>query len=157
MFAVGDMIVYPMHGAGIIEKIEDKTILNETRPYYIVKVSYADITIMVPVENCESVGVRPIIDENNVKDVMGVLSAESSEMPTNWNRRYRENIEKLKTGDIMEVAEVVRNLVRSDRTRKLSTGEKKLLTNAKQILLSEIVLAGKLDINEAGTMIEGAI
>ena len=157
MFAVGDMIVYPMHGAGIIEKIEDRTILNETRPYYIVKVSYADITIMVPVENCESVGVRPIINGQSVKDVMCVLSAESSEMPSNWNRRYRENIEKLKTGDIMEVAEVVRNLVRSDRIRKLSTGEKKLLTNAKQILLSEIVLAGNLDINEAGTMIEGAI
>ncbi len=157
MFAIGDKIVYPMHGAGIIEKIEDKEIMGETRQYYAVSISGSDMKIMVPVDSCETVGVRSIISEGDMPAVLEVLSGESSQMPGNWNRRYRENMEKLKSGDILQVAEVVRNLLRVDRAKKLSTGEKKLLTNARQILQSEIVLVKSIDSGEAENLIDATV
>ena len=157
MFAIGDKIVYPMHGAGIIERIEDKNILGETRQYYVVSVSGTDMQIMVPVDSCDVVGVRGIISEEKLKDVLATLSGESTPMPGNWNRRYRENMEKLKTGDVLQVAEVVRNLMRTDRVKKLSTGEKKLLLNARQILQSEIVLVKGIDSDEAEKLVEETV
>lgn len=157
MFVVGDKIVYPMHGAGIIEEIEDKQILGESRKYYILRVPCGDMKIMIPVESCNEIGVRPIISVDEIEDVMRVLRAETTEMSNNWNRRYRENMEKLKTGCVYNVAEVVRNLMRSDKERKLSTGEKKMLSNAKQILISEIVLVENIDHESAEELVNSTV
>lgn len=157
MYTVGDKVVYPMHGAGVIEKIEEKKILGEIRKYYILKLPCGDMKVMIPVESCSNVGVRQIISEEELKGVLSILREDSSDMPSNWNRRNRENMDKLKTGNIIEVAEVVRNLVRMDREKKLSTGEKKMLSNAKQILLSEIILVRDIEQNEANDIINGAI
>lgn len=145
MYAIGDKILYPMHGAGVIEGIEEKEILGEMRSYYVLKVSWGDMKLMIPVDTCEDIGVRAIITVNAIDEVKKVLSSDSTEMSRNWNRRHRDNMEKLKTGDILQVAEVVRNLIRIERVKKLSAGEKKLLTNARQILQSELVLAGNMD------------
>lgn len=157
MFFVGDKIVYPMHGAGIIEGIEEKKILGETRKYYILRVPCGDMKIMIPIGSADEVGIRSIISESQLSDIMDLLGAESSEMPDNWNRRYRENMDKLKTGDLYKVAEVVRNLMRNDRIKKLSTGEKKMLTNAKQILVSEMILSGEMSQEEAERIIESTV
>lgn len=157
MFIVGDKIVYPMHGAGIIEEIEEKKILGQTREYYILKVPCGDMKIMIPIESSAEIGVRPIIKKSMLPEIFDLLAADSTEMSSNWNRRYRENMELLKTGDICKVAEVVRNLIRTDRVKKLSTGEKKMLTNAKQILISELILVGKMTYEEADNIIETAI
>lgn len=157
MFSIGDKILYPMHGAGIIEDIEKKDILGEVREYYILKLPYGDMNIMIPVEKCEDIGVRNIIDEGDIDAVFTLLKEQSSQMSNNWNKRYRENMDKLKTGDIFQVAEVVRNLVRVDRIKKLSTGERKMLVNAKQILESELILAGDLDPKKIDILVEEAV
>lgn len=157
MFVIGDKIVYPMHGAGIIEEIEEKLILGESRRYYILKVPFGDMKIMIPVDSSNDIGVRSIISVDEINAVMDILSAGSSEMSNNWNRRYRENMEKLKTGDIYSVAEVVRNLMRTDREKKLSTGEKKMLSNAKQILVSEIILVKEIDPEAAEEIINKSV
>lgn len=157
MFTVGDKIVYPMHGAGIIEEIEEKKILGETRRYYILRVPYGDMKIMIPIENSDGVGVRNVMTEIELCVVIETLQGDTTEMSNNWNRRYRENMEKLKTGDAFEVAEVVRNLMRLDKEKKLSTGEKKMLSNAKQILQSEMILIRNIDIKTAAAIIETAV
>jgi len=157
MFLIGDRIVYPMHGAGIIEQIEEKQILGEVRKYYILRVPCGDMKIMIPTENSQEIGVRAVITADEIENVINVLSADSSEMSNNWNRRYRENMEKLKTGDIYNVAEVVRNLMRTDREKKLSTGEKKMLSNAKQILISEMILVKDIDHETAEEIINSAV
>jgi len=157
MFIVGDRIVYPMHGAGIIEEIEEKKILGVIRKYYVLRVPCGDLKIMIPVDSCNEIGIRAIVSVEKLTQVIDILQDKSSEMSANWNRRYRENMEKLKTGDVLEVAEVVRNLMRADREKKLSTGEKKMLTNAKQILSSEIILIKDIDIKEANNIIDRAI
>lgn len=157
MFIIGDKIVYPMHGAGIIEEIEEKKILGEIREYYILRVPCGDMKIMIPVNCSDEIGVRAIVSAEQLSGVIDLLGADSTEMSGNWNRRYRENMEKLKTGDICNVAEVVRNLTRTDRTKKLSTGEKKMLSNAKQILISEIILASEISHEEAEKIIEATV
>jgi len=157
MFVIGDRIVYPMHGAGVIEQIEEKLILGESRRYYILRVPCGDMKIMIPIESCKEIGVRGIISMEQVTEVIEVLSAQSTEMSNNWNRRYRENMEKLKTGDIYNVAEVVRNLMRTDKEKKLSTGEKKMLSNAKQILISEIILVKDIDHETAEKIINSTV
>lgn len=157
MFIVGDKIVYPMHGAGIIEEIEKKKILGQVREYYILNVPCGDMKVMIPIESSKEIGIRRIVSNSQLPEIFELLSAESTEMSSNWNRRYRENMELLKTGDIRKVAEVVRNLTRTDRTKKLSTGEKKMLTNAKQILISELILVGKMTYEEADRIIETAV
>jgi len=157
MFDVGAKIVYPMHGAGIIEKIEEKKILGETRKYYILNVPCGDMKIMIPVDSSAEIGIRPVVSLEVLDKIMCTLKDNSTEMSGNWNRRYRENMEKLKTGDVLEVAEVVRNLVRTDQDKKLSTGEKKLLSNAKQILISEMILIGGMDQDQANENILAAI
>ncbi len=157
MFIVGDKIVYPMHGAGIIEEIEEKKILGQVREYYILRVPCGDMKIMIPIDNSGEIGIRPVVQKSCLPEILSLLSGESTEMSSNWNRRYRENMELLKTGDIFKVAEVVRNLIRADRIKKLSTGEKKMLTNAKQILISEMILVAKMTYDEAEEIIETAI
>lgn len=157
MFAIGDKIVYPMHGAGIIEKIEEKKILDETREYYIFRVLFGDMKIMIPIDASKDIGVRRISSKEDLEDTLSVMAQESTEMSDNWNRRYRENMEKLKTGDLQEVAEVVRNLTRVDRIKKLSTGEKKMLSNAKQIFVSEMILVREITVEEAEEIIASIV
>ena len=157
MYDIGDKVVYPMHGAGTIVEKEEKKILGELREYYVLNIPSVDMKIMIPVDNCEKIGVRDVISKEEVETVVGVLGGETTPMESNWNRRYRENMEKLKTGDVMQVAEVVRNLTRSDRKKRLSTGEKKMLTNTKQILVSEMVLAGDMDAESAEGLIEETV
>ena len=140
MFNIGDKVVYPMHGAGVIQDIEEKNILGEKVAYYIIKMP-GEVKVMVPTAKAEEIGVRNIIDMDTANKVFKVLETESTEMSMNWNKRYRDNMEKMKSGDIYEIADVVRNLSFKQKERGLSTGEKKMLLNAKQILVSELTLA----------------
>lgn len=157
MFNIGDKILYPMHGAGVIETIEEKRILGEKREYYILRLPCGDMKVMIPVDSCNEIGVRMVVSNDEMQKVLHILAEKSSEMSGNWNRRYRENMDKLKTGDIESVAEVVRNLMRSDQERKLSTGEKKMLANAKQILVSEMILVNEMDPDKANDLISTAV
>lgn len=157
MFDIGDKVVYPMHGAGIIEGIEEKEILGEKRKYFVMRMPIGDMKVMVPVDNIEEVGVREIINKEDLEKVMSVLKGQETEMPQNWNRRYRINMDKIKSGDIFEIATVVRNLLRMDMEKGLSTGEKKMLSSAKQMLLSEIALVSDYDIDEIEKMITNAV
>ena len=141
MFKIGDKVVYPMHGAGVIEAIEEKEVLGEKRKYYILRLPVGDMKVMIPINNGEGVGLREVIDSEGVKKVFCILRQQSSAMSPNWNRRYRANLEKIKSGNVYEVAEVVRNLMKRDREKGLSSGERKMLENARQILISELVLA----------------
>ena len=141
MFKVGDKVVYPMHGAGVIESVEEREVLGERRSYYIMRIPIGDMKVMVPTDNVQEVGLRQVISSGEISQVIGVLKEKKSTMNANWNKRFRANMEKIKTGDIYEVAEVVRNLVLRDKDKGLSTGERKMLENAKQILVSELVLA----------------
>jgi CarD family transcriptional regulator len=140
-FAVGDNVVYPHHGAGQVIKKEDKEILGEKRQYLTIKILHNDMTVMVPCENAGKAGLRRVIDEETVKKVLSVLSDDVSEMPKNWNRRFKHNRDKIKTGDIYELAEVVRNLAVREQDKGLSTGEKQMYTRAKKILASEMMYA----------------
>jgi CarD family transcriptional regulator len=140
MFQIGDKIVYPMHGAGVIEEITEKEILGKRKKYYILKFPIGDMKVMVPVGKVEQIGVRPVIDSEQVATVFSILDEDPDEMSENWNKRYRENMDKIKSGDICQVANVVRNLIARDREKGLSTAEKKLLTNARHIMVSELVL-----------------
>lgn len=157
MFNIGDRIVYPMHGAGIIENIEEREILGEKRKYFIMKMPIGDMKVMVPVDNVEEVGVRQIIDFNNLDEVITILRGSRSNMPQNWNRRYRINMDRIKSGDIFEIAAVVRNLMLLDNEKGLSTGERKMLTSAKQMLVSEMVLVSNKQIEEVEDIIVEAI
>ena len=156
MFYVGDKVVYPMHGAGIIESIEERSILDETQSYYIIKMP-GEVKVMVPTAKAEEVGVRSIIDKASADKVIHVLEQESTEMSMNWNKRYRDNMEKMKTGNIYEVADIVRNLSFKQKEKGLSTGEKKMLLNAKQILVSELVLAEQKELDEIESIVEDKI
>ena len=157
MFSAGDKIVYPMHGAGIICGIEERKILGQKKEYYIFKLPCSEINIMIPVDSEAAVGIRPIADKTVISDVIKLLGGESSQMDSNWNRRYRDNMEKLKSGDIMKAAEVVRDLMRADRQKNLSSGENKMLANAKRILISEIMLASDMTSDEAQKVICDAV
>jgi CarD family transcriptional regulator len=140
-FEIGDNVVYPHHGAGQVIKKEQKEILGETREYLTIKILHNDMTVMVPCENAGKAGLRRVIDEETVKKVLAVLSDDVSEMPKNWNRRFKHNRDKIKTGDIFELAEVVRNLAIREQDKGLSTGEKQMYTRAKKILASELMYA----------------
>lgn len=154
MYNIGDKIAYPMHGAGIIEDIEEKKIMGRTNRYYVLLVPFGDMKIMVPCESCDKIGIRDIMSKGEMERVFKILSEESTVMSDNWNRRYRDNMEKLKTGELRDVAEVVRNLMRTDEIKKLSMGEKKMLGNAKQILISEVILVQGWDKEKALFMIQ---
>jgi CarD family transcriptional regulator len=140
-FQIGDHVVYPHHGAGQVMKKEDKEILGEVRQYLTIKILHNDMTVMVPCENAGKAGLRRVIDEETVQKVLAVLSDDVSEMPKNWNRRFKHNRDKIKTGDIYELAEVVRNLAVREQDKGLSTGEKQMYTRAKKILASEMMYA----------------
>ena len=156
MFKVGDKIVYPMHGAGVIEKIEERTFSNEKQSYYILKMP-GEVKVMVPTAKAEEIGVRSIIDKETAGKVINVLEQDSTEMSMKWNKRYRDNVEKMKSGDIFEVADIVRNLSFKQKDKGLSTTEKKMLLNAKQILVSELVLAESKEKEEVEALVENKI
>jgi CarD family transcriptional regulator len=156
MFNIGDKVVYPLHGAGVVESIEEKTILDERQSYYIIKMP-GEVKVMVPTAKADDIGVRSIIDKESALKVIKVLEEESTEMSMNWNKRYRDNMEKMKTGNIYEVADIVRNLSFKQKDKGLSTGEKKMLLNAKQILVSELVLVEEKAKNEIEELVEGKI
>jgi CarD family transcriptional regulator len=147
-FEVGDNVVYPHHGAGKVLRKEQKEVLGERREYLTVKILHNDMTVMVPTENAQLAGLRRVIDEETVKKVLAVLQDECSEMPKNWNRRFKHNRDKIKTGDIYELAEVVRNLAIRENEKGLSTGEKQMFTRAKKILGSELMYALDMDEEE---------
>ncbi len=157
MFNVGDNIVYPMHGAGTIDSIEEKEILGEKQQYYVIKMP-GEVMVMVPTAKAESMGVRSVIDSKSAGEVLKLLEQDETEMSDNWNKRYRDNLDKMKTGDIYQVADVVRNLSFKQKERgTLSTGEKKMLNNAKLILVSELVLAEHASKDEIEKLIDNKI
>ncbi len=157
MYNIGDKIVYPMHGAGTIEAIERQEILGEECNYYVLRFAVGGIKVMVPVQKVEGAGLRNIVDPVVCEEVMDLLACSPEVECDNWNRRYRENFEKMKTGDIFEVAEVVRSLAARDKEKGLSSGERKMFNNAKLILISEMVLAGDNDEEAIREQIEQAI
>ncbi len=156
MFNVGDKIVYPMHGAGTIDSIEEKNILGENQAYYVIKMP-GEVKVMVPTNKAEQIGVRNVIGKEEAEKVISILGEDETEMSQNWNKRYRDNMEKMKTGNIYEVADVVRNLSFKQKEKGLSTGEKKMLSNAKQILVSELVLAEHATQDEVEALIDNKI
>ena len=156
MFKVGDKIVYPMHGAGVIETIEERSVLNEKQAYYIIKMP-GEVKVMVPTAKAEEIGVRNIIDKETAGKVINVLEQDCTEMSMKWNKRYRDNVEKMKSGNVFEVADIVRNLSFKQKDKGLSTTEKKMLINAKQILVSELMLAESKQKDEIEDLIENKI
>ena len=154
LFEVGDKVVYPHHGAGTVVKKEKREILGQTREYLTIQILHNDMTVNVPVENAEQVGLRTVIDEDLVNTVVKALTAGESEMPKNWNRRFKHNRDKMKTGDIFELAEVVKNLSLRDHEKGLSTGEKQMFVKAKKILASELMYAKSMDEEECAEWLE---
>ena len=156
-FDVGDKVVYPHHGAAVIERREEKEVFGETREYLILKLAYGDLTLMVPCDNTDEVGLREVINDEEVEEVFAVLRKKEARMPTNWSRRYKNHVEKLKSGDIYQVAEVVRNLSIRDKDKGLSAGEKRMLTRARQILVSELTFAIGVSEEEAEKKLNEAL
>jgi CarD family transcriptional regulator len=148
-YKVGDKVVYPHHGAGKVLKKERKEMLGEAREYLTIKILHNDMTVMVPSDSCGRAGLRRVIGEDDVERVLSVLRDDISQMPKNWNRRFKHNRDKMKTGDVFELAEVVRNLAIRDFQKGLSTGEKQMFTRAKKILSSELMYALDMDEKEA--------
>lgn len=148
MFEIGDKIVYPLHGAGEIEKIEEKEILGEVKEYYILKMPFGDMKVMIPTSNSNEIGIRNIISKKHAYEVIDFFSPRRLDETTNWNKRYRENMDRLKTGDVEEVADVVNTLMVREKEKGLSTGERKMLNSAKKILFSELILAAGFDVDE---------
>ena len=150
VYEVGDKVVYPHHGAGTIVKKE----LRDEREYLTIQIAHKDMTVMIPTDSADRAGLRSVISEEAVDEVVGVLQGDGSKMPKNWNRRFKHNRDKMKTGDIFELAEVVRNLAQRDQEKGLSTGEKQMFSNAKRILASELMFAKGMEEDEAREYLE---
>ena len=156
-FDVGDKVVYPHHGAATIEKREKKNVFGERRDYLVLRLAYGDLTLMVPADNTDEVGLREVINDEEVEEVFAVLRKKEARMPTNWSRRFKNHVEKLKSGDVYQVAEVVRNLSIRDNDKGLSAGEKRMLTRARQILVSELTFAINVSEQEAEKKLTDAL
>jgi CarD family transcriptional regulator len=157
LYKVGDKVVYPHHGAGTVVKKESREVLGQKREYLTIKILHNDMTVNVPTENADKVGLRKVIGEKEVEVVLKALTGGSTEMPKNWNRRFKHNRDKMKTGDILELAEVVRNLSLRDHEKGLSTGEKQMFVKAKKILASELMYAKSMDEEEAAEWLDGVL
>ena len=153
-FNVGETVVYPHHGAALIQAIETREVKGVPREYLVLKVAQGDLTVRVPSENVDLVGVRDVVGQEGLDRVFEVLRAPHVEEPTNWSRRYKANLEKLASGDVIKVAEVVRDLWRRERDRGLSAGEKRMLAKARQILVSELALAEHTNEDKAETLLD---
>jgi CarD family transcriptional regulator len=156
-FDVGDKVVYPHHGAAIIERREQREFGGEVRDYLVLRLAYGDLTLMVPADNVEEIGLREVINDEEVEEVFAVLRKKEARMPTNWSRRFKNHVEKLKSGDIYQVAEVVRNLSIREKDKGLSAGEKRMLTKARQILVSELTFAIGVTEEEAERKLDEAL
>jgi len=157
LFDIGDKVVYPHHGAGTVITKEMQTVLGESREYLTIQILHNDLTVNVPAENAEKVGLRMVIDGKAVQRVVDVLHGSGTDMPKNWNRRFKYNRDKMKTGDIFELAEVVRNLSLREQDKGLSTGEKQMFVKAKKILSSEFMYAKTMDEEEAAVWLDGLL
>ena len=144
MYQIGDKVVHPMHGAGVIDSIVQRKVAGKLEDYYLLKLSVGSMTVMIPTGNTQEIGVRPIVSDQEANDLMRAMENIEVDMTQNWNRRYRENMVRLKSGDLLEVARVVKGLLLRESQRGLSNGERKMLRTAKQILISELVLAQSL-------------
>ena len=153
-FKVGDTVVYPHHGAALIEAVETRTVKGEDRLYLVLKIAQGDLTVRVPADNVDMVGVRDVVGQEGLDQVFDVLRMPYTEEPTNWSRRYKANLEKLASGDVIKVAEVVRDLWRREQDRGLSAGEKRMLAKARQILVSELALAEKTNEDKAEAILD---
>jgi CarD family transcriptional regulator len=153
-FKVGETVVYPHHGAAVIESIETRTIKGEEKVYLVLKVAQGDLTLRLPADNADLVGVRDVVGQEGLDRVFAVLRLPHTEEPTNWSRRYKANLEKLASGDVIKVAEVVRDLWRRDKDRGLSAGEKRMLSKARQVLVSELALAEHTNEDKAETLLD---
>jgi CarD family transcriptional regulator len=157
LYDIGDKVVYPHHGAGTIVKKEEREVLGQKREYLTIQILHNDMTVNVPSENAEKVGLRKVIAEDMVDVVLKALTGGGTQMPKNWNRRFKHNRDKMKTGDILELAEVVRNLSLRDQEKGLSTGEKQMFVKAKKILASELMYAKGMDEEEAGAWLDDVL
>ncbi|HOR85913.1 MAG TPA: CarD family transcriptional regulator [Bacillota bacterium] len=157
MFSIGDKVFYPRHGAGVIEGIEEKEVLGEKLKYYVIRVDLKDMSVMVPIDKTETHGIRDIMSGDRIADVFNILSGETGRMCKNWGIRYRENEAKIKKGDIFEISELVKNLTVADRGKKLSTSEKRMLENARQLFISELMLIMDESYENMEAVIENAI
>ncbi|HJA05492.1 MAG: CarD family transcriptional regulator [Candidatus Microbacterium stercoravium] len=153
LFEVGETVVYPHHGAATITEVKKRVIKGEEKTYLKLNVTQGGLVIEVPADNVDLVGVRDVIDESGLQEVFDVLKAPFTEEPTNWSRRYKANLEKLASGDVIKVSEVVRDLWRRDQDRGLSAGEKRMLAKARQVLESEVALAKHVSEEEAGELL----
>ena len=154
-FSVGETVVYPNHGAALIEDIETRQIKGEDRLYLVLRIlGQNDLVVRVPSDNLDLVGVRDVVDAEGLERVFSVLRAEHTEEPTNWSRRYKANLEKLHSGNVIKVSEVVRDLWRRDRDKGLSAGEKRMLAKARSILVAELALAEDVEQDRAEVLLE---
>ena len=144
MYQVGDKVVHPMHGAGVIDSIVQRKVSGHVQEFYLLQLSVGNMVVMVPTDNTGEIGMRPVVSDTRAEELMSEMEDIEVDMTQNWNRRYRENMVRLKSGDLLEVARVVKGLLRRDSQRGLSNGERKMLHTAKQILISELVLAQSL-------------
>ena len=157
MFQVGDKIVHPMHGAGVVDSIVSKKVNGVVREYYLLKIPVGGMLVMIPTTNSEEIGVRPVVNSAEADRIIASIPDIEVDMTANWNRRYRENMLRLKSGDLTEVARVVKGLALRDTDRGLSTGERKMLHSAKQILISELVLSQNTSYEDVEARIKTAL
>ena len=149
MFRIGDKIVHPMHGAGIVDEIVTRKVNNVLRDYYSLRLPVGGMLVLIPTDHCEEIGVRPVLSPGESEAVLGQITDLQVKLETNWNHRYQENMQRLKSGDLLEVAKVVKSLLLRDTRRGLSTGERKMLHSARQILISELSLSHDISYEEA--------
>ena len=157
MYIVGENIVHPLHGAGVVEAIEERTMQGEAKLFYVLRIPKGSMTVKIPVASCDEIGVRRIVDAEYAERVLNSFGEITIDMTQNWNKRYRENLLKIRSGDLMEVAGVIKGLMEREKDKGLSNGERKMLRSAKQILISEIVLAQGISYEEVEMRLNSAL
>jgi len=157
VFQIGDKVVHPMHGGGVVDSIVQRKVDGVVREYFVLKLPNRSMVVMIPTENYEEIGVRPVVAAEHADRVLAAIPTIEVQMTANWNHRYRENMERLKSGDLFEVARVIKGLSLRDARRGLSTGERKMLHSARQILISEIVLAKSVSYEAAEADLDTAL